>query len=296
MNIVCIGGGHGLSRVLSSVSTIASSLTAVVTTTDNGGSTGRLRQDSSQIALGDIRRCINNLASPHHLLAKLGEQRFESNNDLHGHCFGNLMLSALCQTEASPTEAIIKYSGLLSVQHLVLPMSDTPVDLVATLRSGHQVVGECGIDGLDEFPASIKLSKVIQTTALVRDAINQADVIIIGPGSLLTSVLPPLLVPGIACALRHSAACRIYIENLVPEGSVVDLIPQQMQVYKIIELLGYKFFDLSFSSQGLLAMDLKSVAKNEKRKTHRASQLQRVIGQLLPKSKLMNFSEVSKLA
>ena len=154
MKIVCIGGGHGLSQVLGAISTLTTDLTAIVTTTDNGGSSGRLRQDENLIAVGDIRRCVNALANQHNLLSMLSEQRFDTQNDLNGHCFGNLLLTALCQITNSPSDAVKIFCTLMGVEQTVLPMSNSPVDLVATTATQKEVYGECEIDSLSEFPTS----------------------------------------------------------------------------------------------------------------------------------------------
>lgn len=296
MKVVCIGGGHGLSQVVSAIEHIADTLTAIVATTDNGGSTGRLRQDPSLIALGDIRLCIDTLASNNHFLAQLGEQRFESKNELHGHCLGNVMLTALCQSEGSATNAVLKYAELLGVKHCILPMCETPVDLIAQSSDGERVIGECEVDSMQTFPDTLSLSKQVTTTPGVIRAIDQADIIIIGPGSLLTSVLPPLLIPDIRRSLERTSACRIFIENLAPEGSVVDQISTLEQPSKAAKLLGYHFFDISLSPAALTAMDLRKVIKTQSERLHSKTQLAHIIQQLGPKLNYSKLSVVGKTA
>jgi uncharacterized cofD-like protein len=277
-----MGGGHGLSQVLGAVKDIATSMTAIVTTTDNGGSTGRLRQDTSQIGLGDIRRCINSLAPPNQLLTMLGEQRFTLKNDLNNHCFGNILLSALCQATHNPTDAVLMYAKLLGVQHAILPMTDTPVDLVATTHSRQNVLGECEIDALTEFPSTLSLSKPVMANDTVLKAIELADIIVIGPGSLLTSVLPSLLIPNIRHALEKTSACRIYIENLQREGSVVDNIPAAIQTQKAVELAGFQFFDICFSAEAITCMDIKEAGFGQFSKRHSKAQIKHLIEQMTP--------------
>ncbi len=247
MKIVCIGGGHGLSQVLSALTNSDHELTAIIATTDNGGSTGRLRHDKSQIAFGDIRRCISSLAPSNLLLNQLIEHRFTLKNELESHSMGNIMLSALSQMTATPSDAINLMCALLDVQHTILPMSDEPVDLVATLSDGTTVFGECAIDALTTVPKLISLSQSVSAQCQAIHAIKQADFILLGPGSILTSVIPPLLIPEYANALKHTSACRIYIENVTKENSVMDHIPQQEQTKWACDLLGYQFFDIAVS-------------------------------------------------
>ena len=256
MNIVCIGGGHGLSQVLKSLKNISINLVAIVTTTDNGGSTGRIRKDKNEIALGDIRRCIDSLSNKDNSLSNLTEQRFNSKNDLNGHCLGNIILSALCQQVGSPTKAIELYSELLNVnpKHKIYPMSDIPSDLIATNLKGESIFGECNIDKLNDFPASLSLTNNVLASKEVVESIYKADVIILGPGSLLTSILPVLLVDNIKDAIINTTASRIFIENMTKENSVVDEIPKKEQLEKAIKLLGYKFFDISLSPKAIKVM------------------------------------------
>lgn len=293
MNIVCIGGGHGLSQVLGAIKLLPSQLTAIVTTTDNGGSTGRLRKDKSQIAVGDLRRCVSALASQNHLLATLVEQRFESENDLNGHCFGNILISALTQFTNSPSEAIKLFCALLGVENMVLPMSNTPVDLLAFDKHNNEVFGECNIDALKEFPISMQLSKPVPANSEAVHAILNADLILLGPGSLLTSVLPPLLIKDIRNALSKTKACRIFIENLIAEGSVVDAIPQHQLVAKAIELVGFKFFDMALSPDAVMAMDLRNTVANTEHGLHCKTQLKYIIEQMIPSEQSsLNYQQI----
>ncbi|WP_100914787.1 gluconeogenesis factor YvcK family protein [Pseudoalteromonas spongiae] len=282
MKIVCIGGGHGLSQVLDALKNMPCELTAIVTTTDNGGSTGRLRQDPSQIAFGDIRRCAETLGNPENMLTILSEQRFEQNNDLNGHCFGNILLSALSQVTHNTSDAIKIFCAMLGVKHTILPMANGPVDLVATSESGERVFGECHVDALSTFPKQLSLSKAVVANQQAVEAILRADLILLGPGSLLTSVMPPLLLSDIRDALCRTSGCRIFIENLVPEHSAVDSIPANEQVTKAVEILGYKFFDVCLTPDAFEAMDLRAIEKEQHSCTHNKSQLKHIIEQLLP--------------
>lgn len=295
MNIVCIGGGHGLSQVLSALKTMPCALTAIVTTTDNGGSTGRLRQDPSQIALGDIRRCISSLANQEHILAVLSEQRFELENDLKGHSFGNILLSALCQLTHNANDAIKIYCAMLGVKHTILPMANSPVDLIASTESGETIFGECQIDALSSFPSDLVLSKQVIANQQAIEAIYCADLILLGPGSLLTSVMPPLLLSDIRNALCRTSACRIFIENLAPEHSPVDQLAAAEQLEKAMAILGYKFFDVCLTPDAFEALDLRTIEKERSTDKHNKSQLKHIIEQWLPKTNVQPINVNSKV-
>ena len=263
MNILCIGGGHGLSKVLKSLDGLADNLTAIVTTTDNGGSTGRIREDKQQIAFGDIRRCISSLSKRNDFLIDLTEQRFESDNDLNGHCLGNIILSALFQYTGSSSKAIEIYSEMLNINSKIIPMTETSVDLIAKDFNNNTIFGECNIDKLSFFPKSLSLSKKVYSSNEAIQSIEEADIILFGPGSLLTSVLPVLMVENIKEAIKNTKANRIFIENIGLENSVVDKVSKENQIHKAIELIGYKFFDISLSEKGIEAITGNKLNNNE---------------------------------
>lgn len=218
--VVALGGGHGLGRVMSSLSSLGSRLTGIVTTTDNGGSTGRIRRSEGGIAWGDLRNCLNQLITDPSVASAMFEYRFSGSGELAGHNLGNLMLKALENLSVRPLEAINLIRSLLKVDALLIPMSEQPVDLVAYDREGNQVYGEVNIDQLTHMPQALLLSAPVHATREALDAIAQADVILIGPGSFLTSLMPPLLLADLAQALRRSSANVIYINNLGRELSV----------------------------------------------------------------------------
>jgi len=289
MRIVCIGGGHGLSKVLQSLSAGEHQLSAIIATTDNGGSTGRLREDKRLVALGDIRRCIDSLASQSHILSSLSKYRFLFEHDVKGHSLGNLILSALCEIYHSPYLAIQKYRELLNVKHDIFPMSNTPVDLIATLKNGSYTFGECEIDSLSELPQSLALTdSSIQAVPDALKAIYEADIILIGPGSALTSIAPPLLVNDIKSALLKTSACRVFIENMCKENSVMSNISTCEQASWLCRLIGYKFFDICLSVEALGAMDTRlelTSLSEQKLNEHNAYQLRYVIESMIKKPK-----------
>ncbi|MDU5731040.1 MAG: uridine diphosphate-N-acetylglucosamine-binding protein YvcK [Citrobacter freundii] len=186
-------GGHGLGRVLSSLSPLGSRLTGIVTTTDNGGSTGRIRRSEGGIAWGDMRNCLNQLITQPSVASAMFEYRFGGNGELSGHNLGNLMLKALDHLSVRPLEAINLIRNLLKVDAHLIPMSELPVDLMAIDDQGHEVYGEVNIDQLTIPPQELMLSPKVPTTREAVEAIADADLILIGPGSFYTSLMPILL-------------------------------------------------------------------------------------------------------
>ena len=204
---------------MSSLASLGSRLTGIVTTTDNGGSTGRIRRSEGGIAWGDMRNCLNQLITEPSVASAMFEYRFSGNGELSGHNLGNLMLKALDHLSVRPLEAINIIRNLLKVDAFLIPMSEQPVDLVATDSEGNVVYGEVNIDQLHAPVQELMLSPKVHTTREAVQAIAEADLILIGPGSFYTSLLPLLLLDELAQALRRTPAPVVYIGNLGKELS-----------------------------------------------------------------------------
>jgi uncharacterized cofD-like protein len=217
--VVALGGGHGLGRVMSSLSSLGSRLTGIVTTTDNGGSTGRIRRSEGGIAWGDMRNCLNQLITEQSVASAMFEYRFGGNGELSGHNLGNLMLKALDHLSVRPLEAINLIRNLLKVDAFLIPMSEQPVDLMAIDTEGHEIYGEVNIDQLILPPKELMTYPSVPATREAVEAISEADLILIGPGSFYTSLMPLLLVKELAQALRRTPAPMVYIGNLGRELS-----------------------------------------------------------------------------
>lgn len=216
--VVAIGGGHGLGRMLAALKTFGSNATGIVTTTDNGGSTGRIRDCQGGIAWGDTRNCINQLITEPSISSMMFEYRFKGAGELNGHNLGNLMLTALDNLSVRPLEAINLIRTMLKVDVNIVPMSEHPSDLKALSADGHWVTGETSVDEMAQDLLRLDLSPSVPATREGVTAIEQADAIILGPGSFLTSVMPPLLLPEIGQAIEGNKAAKlIFVENLSPE-------------------------------------------------------------------------------
>jgi uncharacterized cofD-like protein len=225
LRVVSIGGGTGLSALLSGLKqytrpgdsqTVAVDLTAIVTVTDDGGSSGRLRRQFDVLPPGDIRNCMVALSEDSDLLARLFQYRFQSGNGLKGHNFGNLFLMALTHLMGDFPDAVKASSEVLKIAGRIYPSTTANVSLEATLDGGTKVVGETRISRSRKRIMKVRLlPRKARPLPAALSAIAEADVITLGPGSLFTSVVPNLLVEGIPAAIRRSRAVKGYFVNLM---------------------------------------------------------------------------------
>ncbi len=216
--VVAIGGGHGLGRILAALKEFGSNATGIVTTTDNGGSTGRIRNCQGGIAWGDTRNCINQLITDPSISSMMFEYRFRGSGELDGHNLGNLMLTALDNLSVRPLDAINLIREMLKVDVNIIPMSEHPSDLTALDVNGKWVTGETNVDEMEHDLLRLDLEPKVTATLEGVEAIAKADAIILGPGSFLTSIMPPLLLPKICQAIFDNKTAKvIFIENLSPE-------------------------------------------------------------------------------
>lgn len=221
--IVAVGGGTGLSMLLSGAKNITNNLTAIVSVGDDGGSSGRLREEMGILPPGDIRHCITALADDEDLVNKLFKYRFTNGEGLEGHSFGNLFLTALYDITGDMVSAVRASSRVLSIRGRVLPATLDDMKLVAEMEDGRIIHGESTIPEahgkikrLFTEPANCKaLPDVIQ-------AIRDAELIILGPGSLYTSVIPNLLVKEISEEIIKSKAKKIYVCNIMTQPGETD--------------------------------------------------------------------------
>ena len=238
LNIVAIGGGHGLGRVLSTLSFMGDKLTGIVTTTDNGGSTGKLRKRSSSIAWGDLRNCLTELVEDDSVGSKLFNFRFDGSDELGGHNLGNLILYGLGQVQSRPLDSIKLVRRMLRVRTQVLPMSETPTDLMAFYPKGRCRVGELSVDEMPIMPKNLMLAPLVKSLEPCIEAINKADLIILGPGSFLTSIIPPLLVRDISNALANKSGHCVFVDNIVAEQSPASQLSIDEKLEWIEENIG----------------------------------------------------------
>ena len=231
MKVVAIGGGTGLSTLLRGlkyfVPDIIQDLTAIVTVSDNGGSTGILRKELNIPAPGDVRNCITALAEDENILTKVMQYRFEEGEGLKGHSFGNLFLTVLTKITGDFLEAIEITSKILKIKGHIIPSTDSMVNLVAEFTDGNIIKGEVEIT---EYGRKLiaKIKRIWLEPEDVRapqkavDSILDADTIILGPGSLFTSIIPNLLIKDIRDAVLNSKAFKLYICNVMTQYGETD--------------------------------------------------------------------------
>jgi len=234
LRIVTLGGGTGLSTLLRGLRDLSAELehaagsppldlAAIVTVSDDGGSSGRLRRDFDILAPGDIRNCMVALAEDETLLTKLFNHRFQSGKGLEGHNFGNLFLTALTEVTGDFHEAIKVSSEVLAIRGRIFPSTLENVRLEAELHSGRSMLGETRITGSRGGIKHMRLRpRECRPVPEALEAIAEADLITLGPGSLYTSVIPNLLISGVGEAVARSSARKAYISNLMSEPGETD--------------------------------------------------------------------------
>jgi uncharacterized cofD-like protein len=234
LRVVAIGGGTGLSALLEGLKVYTRpghagsprlDISAIVTVTDDGGSSGRLRREFDVLPPGDIRNCMVAMSEDSALLSRLFRYRFETGRGLKGHSFGNLFLMALTHVMGDFPDAVRASSEVLNIAGRIYPSTAANVSLDAILESGAVVAGETRISRSKERIKTVRLHpRKVKPLAETLTAIAEADVITMGPGSLFTSVVPNLLVEGIPAAIRRSPALKAYFVNLMSQpGETTDL-------------------------------------------------------------------------
>lgn len=232
LSVVAIGGGTGLSTLLKGLKhytvlpgesppgSFISELTAVVTVSDDGGSSGRLRRELNILPPGDIRNCLVAVSEDENLISKLFRHRFSSSGDLEGHSFGNLFLAALTAITGDFAEAVKRASEILATRGHILPATSSNVELEALMNDGSCVSGETNITASEKRIVELRMvppnAEPLPQTLL---AIAEADIITIGPGSLFTSLIPNVLVRGIPEAIAGARAVKVFICNLMTEAN-----------------------------------------------------------------------------
>lgn len=219
--VAVIGGGTGLSMLLRGLKLYSHNLTAIVTVADNGGSSGMLREDLGILPPGDIRNCIIALADTEPLLSDLFNFRF-SEGRLQGQSFGNLFIAAMNGVCGNFSDAVRNVSKVLAVQGRVLPVSLQDIHLLAQLSDGTTILGEAEIGARTATPAN-RIQRIMmdppgaQALPEALDAIRRAEIIVLGPGSLYTSIIPNLLFPELVEAILNSKAVKFYVGNIMTQ-------------------------------------------------------------------------------
>ncbi len=261
--IVVIGGGTGLYTLLRGLKTYTSNITAIVTAFDSGGSSGRLRDELGVLPPGDIRNCLVALSTEELLMKKLFQHRF-SNGSLQGHSFGNIFITAMSEVSGDFSKAIEKSSEILAIRGKVLPASTDNVTLCAKLKNNALIKGE---DKFSENQEEIDIIYIEPADVMplpeAIQAIQSADIIILGPGSLYTSVICNLLVKNIPEAICQSDALKAYICNVMTQPGETDNYTASMHVNEVIKYLPHNCLDLVLLNSQRLSKQVAERYKKE---------------------------------
>jgi uncharacterized cofD-like protein len=269
VRVVAIGGGTGLSMLLRGLKHYVArrrqeserhpitDLAAIVTVTDDGGSSGRLRREYRILPPGDIRNCMVALSQDEALLGRLFQYRFHAGRGLRGHSFGNLFLTALSHVTGDFAEAVKVSGEVLAIRGRIFPTTVENVSLEAVMSDGKVVAGETRIAKSNKKIRRLRLNpRHVRPLPEVLEAIAKADLILVGPGSLYTSILPNLLVSGVAQAIEASSATRVYIANLMTQPGETDGFSLSDHVRVIYKHTGCKQFDWVVASNQPVSQEL----------------------------------------
>jgi uncharacterized cofD-like protein len=262
--VVAIGGGTGLSMLLRGMKQHLagrrheiSDLAAIVTVTDDGGSSGRLRREYRVLPPGDIRNCMVALSQDEALLGRLFQYRFHSGSGLRGHSFGNLFLTALTHVTGDFAEAVRVSGEVLAIRGRIFPATLENVTLEAVMKDGKTVSGETHIVKSGKKIRRLRLRpRRVRPLPEVLEAIARANLILVGPGSLYTSVLPNLLVTGVAEAIESSSATKVYIANLMTQPGETEGFSLSDHVRVIYEHTRRKLFDWVVASKQIVSPEV----------------------------------------
>jgi len=269
VRVVALGGGTGLSTMLRGLKEhlpersrrppklAISDLTAIVTVTDDGGSSGRLRREYRVLPPGDIRNCLVALSKDEDLLGRLFQYRFPKGCELGGHSFGNLFLTALTNSTGDFPKAVQVSAEVLAIRGRIFPSTAQNVTLEAVLEDGTVVAGETNISHSRKRIAQLRLvPRRVRPLPEVLTALRDADLILIGPGSLYTSILPNLLVEEVAEVIAHSKATRVYIANLMTQPGETQHYSVADHVRAIYEHTHRRLFDMAIVNRSAVSRQL----------------------------------------
>lgn len=262
--VTVIGGGTGLSTLLRGMKFITNNCTAVVTVADDGGSSGRLRHELGIIPPGDLRNCLVALADREPLMERVMQYRFKGDSSLAGHNLGNLFIAGISETEGGVVEGLEAASQILKVRGNVVPSTLSDIQIEATMKDGSVVLGESEIT---EAHKSIESLRMVPPDAPATkgavEAILNADMLILGPGSLYTSVLPNLLVPGIKEAIAESKAIKVYICNVMTQKGETDGYGAADHIRVIKEYMGGVLPDYIIVNDEPISEELKELYRSK---------------------------------
>ena len=261
--IVIFGGGSGLSQLLKGIMQFPWDVTAVVSVSDNGSSTGRLREEFDIPAVGDITKVLMAMSTESKGVKDLFNYRFNNDSSIGNHTIRNLIMTALLDQHGNFAHSLPILCDLLDVKGKILPLTEDNVDLVGITKDGKKIVGEEQITESKSKIVDLKYSKKVKATPKVLEAIKQADLIIFSSGSLLTSILPNLIVPEIVEAIEKSKAKTMYICNMLTQPGETDNFAVSDHIKVLEKHLGNRKVDVVIANTAQIPKNMSLLVKSE---------------------------------
>lgn len=256
--IVALGGGTGLSTLLKGLKQFPIDITAIVSVSDDGSSSGRLREEFNTPAVGDIRRVITALSETEPLIESLMNYRFETTSDLNGHTLGNLLLTGLIEVSGNMSKGIESLSKVLNLKGKVLPLTEDNVKLAAEMEDGSIVLGECNITKDKRKIKKVFYKDDVKVLEEVINEIKRADLIILSMGSLYTSIIPNLICKDVIDAIDSSKADIMYICNMVTQPGETDNFTAYDHIEVLNNYLGKRKINIALINNGKVSEDIKN--------------------------------------
>ena len=261
--VVIFGGGSGLSQLLKGLKQFPIDITAVVSVSDNGSSTGSLREEFSIPAVGDITKVLLAMSTESKGVIDLFNYRFSKESSLNNHSIKNLIMTALLEMKGDFAHSLPILCDLLDVKGTILPLTEDNADLIGITREGDRIVGEAEITEARSKIVDLEYSKKIKVTPKVIEAIKKADLIIFSSGSLITSIMPNIIVPEIQEAIKKSKAKKLYICNMLTQPGETDNFKVSDHIKFIEKYIGEGQITAVISNSSEITKNMKVLAKSE---------------------------------
>ncbi len=261
--VVIFGGGSGLSQILKGLKLFPIDITAVVSVSDNGSSTGSLREEFSIPAVGDITKVLLAMSTESKGVKDLFNYRFSKESSLSNHSIKNLIMTALLEMKGDFAHSLPILCDLLDVKGTILPLTEDNVDLIGITREGERIVGEAEITEARNKIVDLEYSKKIKVTPKVLEAIKKADLIVFSSGSLITSIMPNIIVPEIQEAIQNSKAKKLYICNMLTQPGETDGFKVSDHVKFIEKYIGAGQMNAVIANSSKITANMKVLAKSE---------------------------------
>ncbi len=255
---VALGGGTGLSTLLKGLKQFPVDITAIVSVSDDGNSTGRLREEFKTPAVGDIRRVITSLSETEPLIESLMNYRFKTTSDLDGHTLGNLLLTGLIEVSGNMSKGIESLSKVLNLKGKVLPLTEDNVKLMAEMEDGNIISGECNITKDKRKIKKVFYKEEPKVLEEVINEIKRADLIILSMGSLYTSIIPNLICKDVIDAIDESSADIMYVCNIMTQPGETDNFKASCHIKVLNSYLGKRKINIALINNGKISEEIKN--------------------------------------